>query len=125
MGCATALYGVLTARGVESDGDNNMGISKTTLLNETTKALAKQTEYNKEIFALKGEAGSGGTVDLNITVGNVQPDSGLWFNTYTTLYPFTYTTQTYTTQTYTTVPAAGIPSPDPAPLPDPEPTISE
>ena len=105
-----------------------MGISKSTLLDETTKALARQTEYNKEIFALKGEAGSGGTVDMNITVGNVQPESGLWFNTYTTLYPLTYTTQTYTTQTYTTVPiftpgggAATISSPEPLPLPDPEP----
>ena len=80
-----------------------MGISKTTLLNETTKALAKQTEYNKEIFALKGEAGGGGgTTDLNITVGNVQPVTGLWFNTYTTFYS-TNGTQTYTTQqTYTT-----------------------
>ena len=111
-----------------------MGISKSTLLDETTKALAKQTEYNKEIFALKSEAGSGGTVDMNITVGNVQPESGLWFNTYTTLYPLTYTTQTYTTQTYTTqtyttqtyttqtditVPPIGIPSPEAVPLPVP------
>ena len=77
------------------DGDNNMGISKTTLLNETTKALAKQTEYNRKIFALKGEAGGGGgTTDLNITVGNVQPATGLWFNTYTTFYSTYSTTAT-------------------------------
>lgn len=59
-----------------------MTISKNTFLNETTKALNKQVEYNDQRYVKKDD-----TQSLDITVGSVKPETGLWFNTYTTLFP--------------------------------------
>ena len=80
-----------------------MTISKNTFLNETTKALNKQVEYNDQRYVKKDD-----TQSLNITVGSVKPSTGLWFNTYTTLF-----------STYTTTPSIGTDSEETPSYPTP------